>query len=831
MESNVSTVAFRSNLYPATGSFYNDFAFQSKIHDPFSLERLKKVGLLTPLQKREFESASMHCAYAAKDDYPWGTINDVNGKEHVVCKCLNSKCSHFKYCRSDFDPAELSVFEENKNAKAAIFVYEDAARKTGSGFDGDEDAAAKLFGQKQPDGTKKDKQVKPDKKPDDGDDFFLHPPQPVPVPQPTPPKPEPVKIKTIDFSSFVETTQVDIIEAKPSVRSVVNAGPGTGKTWTLIEKIIYMINEGAVDASNILVLCFSKAAVDVVKTRLADAAEAGRVGYEWQDIDIRTFDSFATYLLVWLQDNRPDLLPRHFLLEMHDYESRIRIATNAFKREKDLLADYEHIIVDEVQDLVGNRAEMVLDMLKGLPETCGFTILGDSCQALYDYMAADNPGMMSSDGFYKEIFRRFSNAEYFALTENHRQGDEFGKLTVPYRKAILTGTDTERVAVANELLRQIPKTAKKLSKFSREDAKKYVQQGTLGILTRTNGQALQVSAWLRNEDVPHSLHRGLGSPTLGDWIAGVFHDYENDSIDEATFVTRHLTRFPDISYEIARQRWYALISTIPGEAKQRYEVSDLLKGLIRNARDPVLYTSGVGGSYAITVSNIHRAKGKEFDSVIVIDDVIEAMASKESEELLEHKVCYVALTRPKKRIERAEISQKDKMIYITRNEDGSKRCAKAGGFAKRYLSHFEVGSDTDVNAHSLAENKELQQYIRKKVTPGTRLKLKKCSQGTMGKDYVIYKIVLEDNENIVLGYTSASFAIELEKAIKHIMKLHCSVYYDVYPHAFCDVYVHNITTCVSGLLPVPKGAKTYGDVSIWSGLTITGFAAIDKDTY
>ena len=92
--------------------------------------------------------------------------------------------------------------------------------------------------------------------------------------------------------------------------------------------------------------------------------------------DVRTFDSFCTYMLAWVQDNHKELLPRHFLLEEYDYDQRIKKATNIFKQKKDMLADYEHIIVDEVQDLVGSRAELVLAMLKGLPETCGFTIFG-----------------------------------------------------------------------------------------------------------------------------------------------------------------------------------------------------------------------------------------------------------------------------------------------------------------------------------------------------------------------------------------------------------------------------------------------------------------------
>ncbi len=824
MESNISTVAFRSNLYPVEKSFYEDATFRSKIHDPFSLELLKKQHVLTRLQKQEYDYASVHCAYAAKNDYPWGTIRDHLGHEQVVCRCLNVKCGHFHSCRPDFDPSELAIHEENKRAQPAIFKFEEAARKKHAAEDGDAEAATKLFAGDNPEQKQAGESGAPtpsEKNPDPNDPFVVR--------KPVQPVPQPVVVKKIDFSSFREATQDEIIEAEPAERSIVNAGPGTGKTWTLIEKIIHMVNREQAKPENILVLCFSRSAVEVVRSRLSDAAETGRIGYEWQDVDVRTFDSFSTYMLAWVQDNHKDLLPKHFLLEAYDYDQRIKVATSIFKKKKDMLADYEHIIVDEVQDLVGSRAELVLAMLKGLPDTCGFTILGDSCQALYDYMAEGDPAIMSSEQFYQDIFKSFPNANYYALTENHRQGDTFGKMTVPYRKAILTGSAQDRVSAASDLFAHIPRMSVKLTKFSRSDALRYVGQGeTLGILTRTNGQALQISAWLQNADVPHALHRGLGSPTLGDWIACIFCDYENESIDETSFVAKHLVLFPEAGYETARMRWMALASTQRGEARSRYEVADLLKGLLRNAKEPILYESGTGTKHSITVSNIHRAKGKEFDSVIVIDDVIEAMADPDTEDLLEHKVCYVALTRPKKKVERAEITKKDKHIYITRNDDQSKRCAKAGGF-KRYISHFEVGSDADLDLRSLAADNKLQQYIRKNVHSGMRLKLLKCPEGT--KPYVAYRIVLEDNEKLVLGYTSKSFARELEKAIQHIKNMNCAVYYEVYPHAFCDVYVHNITTCVSGMAPVPTGAKTFGDVSIWSGITITGFAAVDKDTY
>lgn len=95
-----------------------------------------------------------------------------------------------------------------------------------------------------------------------------------------------------------------------------------------------MINEEQAKAENILVLCFSHSAVEVVRNRLSDAAETGRIGYEWQDVDVRTFDSFSTYMLAWVQENHQDLLPKHFLLEAYDYDQRIKVATSNFQKEK-----------------------------------------------------------------------------------------------------------------------------------------------------------------------------------------------------------------------------------------------------------------------------------------------------------------------------------------------------------------------------------------------------------------------------------------------------------------------------------------------------------------
>lgn len=823
METSVSTVCFQSNVYPINGSCHDDRVFQSKVRAPYALKLLRdRHCSLTPIQQQEHQY-SVHCSYAPENDYPWGTIRDAQGQEKVVCRCLNTDCSQFRRCRPDFDPSELRVLEENERVRQRIFSVEKSA---GTLLEYTEPAAPPIPESEkilnvqipEPEETVPLNKTEFSQEPQTNvqDDPFM-------IPDPaslTKPSVRPTSAQDENFHTFAEVSQADIIQAGVTERSIVNAGPGTGKTWMLIEKVIRMINENETDAENILILCFSNAAVGVVKARLAEAAGQERIGYEWQDIEVRTFDSFASTLLIWVQKNLRELLPKSFILESLGYNARIREAVKILLKQQDLLASYEHIFIDEVQDLVGERAQLVLEMLKSLPETCGFTLLGDTCQSLYDYMAADTPGVMSSSEFYDHIFSCFPDACYVTVTGNHRQGDQLRGLTIEYRRAILKGSARERSAAARTAFANIPAMPGKMQQFTKEDALPYVRQGTLGILTRTNGQALQISAWLRNAELPHTLQRGVGGTALADWIARIFCGYGNETINCPEFIARHTEVFPEAGEEISRKRWLALVDAQQDNPGGRYEISDILRGLLHGVKEPVLYESGNMEQPAITVSNIHRAKGKEFDSVIVIDDLLDVNENAPEDELLEHKVCYVALTRPKKRIEHVKFPSRSTSISSMKDE--VRRCFRPM-YRKKYINNFEVGVERDLDERSFAADNKIQQYIQETLEPGTRLKLIKCN----GSSYPIYSLVVEDHEQTVLGCTSREFAADLETAIRTIRKNSDNI---LCPHAFCDIYADRVITCVSALSS-PPGATRFGNVAIWYGLKIAGFAAVDKDTY
>lgn len=835
-----STVSFKSNLYVVKAdSIINDREFLAQIHDPFGLSLMKKRSIrFTEDQTIQYQYASEHCTYAFANDFPWGTVRDENGRVHQVCRCLNRECVYFATCRPDFDESELKVTEENVSFQEKLQEMDAINKGTVSSLP---KAAAPIDSQivasvlyDEPLRSVEAVPVETQSL----DDLLMTKPVTKKISNAdsgadltdntaAAEKIEPVKFPKATFESFKPVEQEDIIRFPETDRTVVNAGPGTGKTWTLIEKLKYMLTEQEVDPENILVLCFSRAAVEVIRERLENAADKDELPMNWHLIEVRTFDSFATYLLTLIMEDIPDLLPRGFVLENQSYDARISAAMDVLKKGDNLLGDYQHIIVDEVQDLVGVRAEMVLALLSSIPVECGFTILGDSCQGIYDYLSEADKTIMSSTDFYKEIFDRFRDANYCSLVTNYRQGDTFGELTQPYRTAILRGNLKDQAEAASWLNRKIKISDIDLKHFKVSDAKRYTQDGTLGILTQTNGQALQISAWLRTEGIPHQLQRPNTSMALAGWVYDVLTNAETDVLDFDEFSEIFEKLYPECNAESNRY-WDALISTQRDSTKNNYEIPDLLRGLTENLRDPLLFENPSRQRSKITVSNIHRAKGREFDSVLVLSDLLKGMSEETQDNDQEHKVCYVALTRPKKAIE--QVNLETQYIYI---EKGStRRCSKASngyGKKRKYISHIEVGFEGDLNQRSFAANPDSQAQLAASIQPDIRLKFYRCPDYVRGS--IIYRITTEDNENLTLGYTSANFSNGIERALQRIWNNPNPMDIKWFPKIWADIYVNDFTTCISGDGKDIPGARRFGDMYIWKGLAVSGFARIEKDTY
>ena len=79
-----------------------------------------------------------------------------------------------------------------------------------------------------------------------------------------------IKTKT-DLSALNERQQDAVISDKK--RLLVLAGAGSGKTQTLIQKLIYLIDDNNVNSSNILAITFTKNATNEMVDRLIISAD------------------------------------------------------------------------------------------------------------------------------------------------------------------------------------------------------------------------------------------------------------------------------------------------------------------------------------------------------------------------------------------------------------------------------------------------------------------------------------------------------------------------------------------------------------------------------
>ncbi len=235
--------------------------------------------------------------------------------------------------------------------------------------------------------------------------------------------------------------QLEVVYAPADARLLVIAGAGQGKTEVVVSRIDSLVQEEDLDASQeMLVLSFSRAAVSAVRTRLdlRDVAAA----------NVRTFDSFASILLL-----EAGVQPEG------SFDARIRRATQILKEAEEAPPDVRllrHIVIDEVQDLVGDRADFVVAILKRLDEDAGITALGDPLQGVYDFQLEDSLSKTSSEDVFKALKEKFG-CEKVGLGRNYRARGKLPKQVVNLGDELRETEDGEEAeALLEDLVLDLP---------------------------------------------------------------------------------------------------------------------------------------------------------------------------------------------------------------------------------------------------------------------------------------------------------------------------------------------------------------------------------------
>ncbi|GHU70395.1 hypothetical protein FACS189413_10690 [Bacteroidia bacterium] len=418
--------------------------------------------------------------------------------------------------------------------------------------------------------------------------------------------------------------QLHIIKDKESKYIVVAAGPGSGKTKLLAHKLasLYMMED--VKHEQMLMLTFSRAAATEFKKRLM-----GLIGNAANFIQIMTFHSYCF-----------DLLGKVGSLEKTD-----EIIKNTIEKINSGDVDISRItktvlVIDEAQDMSEIEFLLIKTLMEKNEEMRVISV-GDDDQNIYEFRASNSK--------YMEEFLTYPESKKYELIDNYRSKNnivEFANLFATQLPHRIKSTPIYAKDRTNGQLKIVKYSTENLTVPVVQNSIKETLTGSTSILTKTNEQALEIVSLLIKNNIPAKLIQTNTGFSLSDLVE---IRYFIDSLN-----------FRDDSYTIELDVWknakIALNRHYSGSANLK-ECQKLLQDF-EDTNNKIKYKSDFEqfireskledfqsvNDDTILVSTIHKAKGREFDTVF--------LAYNQSNTLNEDdlRAVYVAITRAKKNL-------------------------------------------------------------------------------------------------------------------------------------------------------------------------------------
>ena len=477
-----------------------------------------------------------------------------------------------------------------------------------------------------------------------------------------------------------DKAQIQVIEESEQNRILVSAGPGMGKTAVACARVASMIARG-VPASGIWLISFTRTAVREIRDRIQLLANGNP---EVGAVRISTLDSQAWHLRYGFGHHEDANLFRGF-------EVNIREAIEMLDDPQDQLREYigtiRHLIVDEAQDLVGWRADLVLSLVRKLSPDAGVTVFYDPAQAIYGFALDDDSEpeplpyrlMKEADSGFRELdlntIHRTRSTSLLQIFRNTRQ-------------AVL-GLTPDNIASFRGVVDSI-------THFSDAQIGDIKQEPIRGrndilILYRTRADVLTLSSFLWEKDIPHRL-RMSGLPALSEpWIGILLWDFTERYISESEFTQLWSARITGNYGQPMDKCWHRLMQ-IAGVRRRGVDVRALADILARSAPPAELACNEPGQDGPI-LSTIHASKGREADKVyFMLPQGIEADNYANGDLAEEGRVFFVAATRAKK-----ELSVGTGYRLYGTNLNDERRTCRFPRDQKSPHVQFEVGRSGDVD--------------------------------------------------------------------------------------------------------------------------------------
>jgi hypothetical protein len=493
-----------------------------------------------------------------------------------------------------------------------------------------------------------------------------------------------------------DAQQEEIRTAPAGERLLVVAPPGTGKTAVLCGRVQHLVVEQGVNSSNILVVSFTRTAVAEIRSRIEGFIGSAKTS----SLRISTIDSTAWSLQQGFPAEESSTGSNDWSSSDYDLsiEQVIELVGEGDEDLMDFLESFDHIIVDEAQDVIGVRSRFISLLIEKLGEDCGFTILADPLQAIYDFTqdaeGADPVALLES--MAGEAFRMAQ------FTKVYRYEDPMLEETLREARAIVEGdgAPAEKAKCLSSLLEQSSSIEKFDGAYKDLASSLRGQDDTL-VLSRSRADVLLQSSYLCTGKVPHKVRMSGLPDCIYPWIGHLFHDYEEHRISEKEMTALLESRVGDnIDPGLA---WNCLFRI----ARKKKDIDmRLLRSRLSRRRPPVEACFLDCGMQGPILGTIHASKGREARRVILSMPTIE-----DNERALEElRVLYVGSTRAMGKL---ELNTQEGARYFRNmgGESGQNRVMKIDGAAikrnqyKRFDFQLEVGQKNDFDETSVVSTR------------------------------------------------------------------------------------------------------------------------------
>lgn len=419
-------------------------------------------------------------------------------------------------------------------------------------------------------------------------------------------------------------TQLKIINDRESKHIVVAAGPGSGKTRVLVHKLASLLLMEDVKHEQLLMLTFSRAAATEFKKRLLQL-----IGNAALYVDIKTFHSYCF-----------DLLGKVGTLEKSDGILKRTVERIRAEEVESNRVARAVLVIDEAQDMNSDEFELI-QVLMEQNEDMRVIAVGDDDQNIYEFRGASSK--------YLEQFIQTNKAVKYELVENYRSKSNLVEFTNQFVRTIDHRLKSTPIIARQPDLGVIKTVQYQSTNLVTPLVQNILESeltGSTCVLTKTNEEAMLVTGLLLKKKRKAKLIQTNDGFSLYNLVEVRFFIGQLN-LDESSYIV-HEENWEEAKRELRNQFQSSTTLALCQSIIRDFEVTNPKKKyrsdfevFIRESKLEDFYGEDVE---TIFVSTIHKAKGKEFDSIFLLLDNFNLNTDEAKRQV------YVALTRAKQNL-------------------------------------------------------------------------------------------------------------------------------------------------------------------------------------